>query len=65
MLKNTINETLMRKIISFQTVEDVNEAIKLITDYEKRNEFIKDLRWLKSIGIILHFEDNFIEINKA
>jgi len=60
-----INENLYNKINFFKSIDDVNKVIKEFSDNEKKQAFIKDLRWLKSVGIINHFEDNTIIFNKS
>lgn len=60
-----INKELYNKIKLVRTVDDINNAISGLAEYEKKRSFIKDLRWLKSIGIVNHFDDDTIIINKA
>tara|TARA_B100001287_G_C22672032_1_gene525734 strand:- start:384 stop:1493 length:1110 start_codon:yes stop_codon:yes gene_type:complete len=60
-----INKEMFIKINLFRKTDDINNAINEIAEYEEKKSFIKDLRWLKSVGIINHFDDGTIMINKA
>ena len=60
-----INKEMFIKINLFRTTDDINNAINKIAENEEKKSFIRDLRWLKSVGIIHHFDDGTIMINKA
>lgn len=62
---NQINDDLYNKIKCFKSIEDVNKVIKEFSDNEQKRIFIRDLRWLKSVGVINHFEDDTVIINKS